>query len=64
MGLFLVLVILCSGGLPGWTKPALTLQQQVNDYASQGLRPRSVAALRITAAGTETAFAVQTGDPA
>lgn len=63
MGLFLALVIWCSGGLPGWTEPTPTLQQQVNDYASQGLGSRAVAALRITPAGTETAFAGQTGNP-
>jgi D-alanyl-D-alanine-carboxypeptidase/D-alanyl-D-alanine-endopeptidase len=63
-GLFLALVIWCSGGLPGWTEPALTLQQQVSDYATQGLSPRAVAALRITPAGIETAFAGTTGNPA
>jgi len=62
-GLLLVLVILGKAGLPGGAEPARTWQQQVNDYATQGLRPRAVAALRITPAGTETAFSGQTGNP-
>jgi len=63
IGLLLVLVIWVSSWGPGWTAPTLTLQQQVNDYATQGLGPRAVAVLRITPEGTETAFAGTTGNP-
>jgi len=62
LGLFLVLVMLGNARLPGGAEPTLSLQQQVNDYATQGLRPRAVAALRITPAGTETVFAGPTGN--
>ncbi|MGF1518788.1 MAG: serine hydrolase domain-containing protein [Nodosilinea sp.] len=48
----------------GLAQPAMTLQQQVADYAAQGRGTQAVAALLITPEGTETAFAGETGNPA
>ncbi len=64
IGLLLGLVIWVSVWSLGLTQPAVTLQQQVADYAAQGRGTQAVAALLITPQGTETAFAGETGNPA
>jgi D-alanyl-D-alanine-carboxypeptidase/D-alanyl-D-alanine-endopeptidase len=50
--------------LPGLAEPAVTLQQQVDDYAAQSLGSRAVAALLVTPEGTEMALAGKTGNSA
>ncbi|HEY9817462.1 MAG TPA: serine hydrolase domain-containing protein [Candidatus Obscuribacterales bacterium] len=62
IGLLLGLVSWVSVCSLGLTQPALTLQQQVADYAAQGLGTRAVAALLMTPDGTEMAFAGKTGN--
>ncbi|NMF86222.1 serine hydrolase domain-containing protein [Nodosilinea sp. P-1105] len=64
IGLALSLVCWVSVWLPGLAEPAITLQQQVDDYVAQGRGPRAVAALLITPEGTEMALAGETGNPA
>lgn len=64
IGLLLGLAIWVSVWSLGLTQPAVTLQQQVADYAAQGRGTQAVAALLITPEGTETAFAGETGNPA
>lgn len=64
IGLLLGWVFWLSTGILGSAQPALTLQQQVADYAAQNRGTQAVAALLITPEGTETAFAGETGNPA
>lgn len=64
IGLLLGLLIWVSVWSQGFTQPAVTLQQQVADYAAQSRGTQAVAALLITPEGTETAFAGETGNPA
>jgi len=64
IGLVLSLVCWVSVWRPGLAEPAVTLQQQVDDYAAQSLGSRAVAVLLITPEETEMAFAGETGNPA
>ncbi len=64
LSLLLCLVSWSWGGQPGQAQPENSLQQQVEQFVSQGQSSPAVAALLITPEGRQTAFAGQTGNPA